>query len=651
MCASNSIDKNNIYQNTSSPQTIYIRVENLTDSECYDTSSFTIVVDPIPTFNAPLDWFICDDVSNDGAETFDLNEKINEISNGITQNLDITFYTSFNNADNSVNAIDIEFTNVQNPQQIFARIENGLSCYSIAEFGLNVIQAPETNESIPLQVCDADYDGISTFDLTISEFDILNVRQDEIEVTYYENVSDLETQSNQIIDTENYNNTSNPQTVYIRVTNTISTCFVSIPLELIINLPPAIISVEDVVICEEDSGVFDISIVDSLIVDDLSNTTISYYNSQTDAQENSNTIDTNYEYVLNANTLFTRVENNTTNCFITSSFNLIVNPNPIANTPNNLFECDDDYDEIVDFNLSNNTSQILGNQNATNFTVIYFETLEDSESGENELNENYLAYNEQIIYARVENNTTGCYTTTQFQTIVHPLPIIDIPESVTICLEDLPLSISANTNNVGDTYLWSTNETTPEIETTNIGDYWVTVTTPLGCKITKDFAVIESEQAMIDAVETIDFSDPNNVTITVSGIGDYLYALDDGEPQQSSLFEYVSLGYHTLTIIDINGCSDITREIIVIDAPKFFSPNNDSYFDTWHISGVKTLPGTIVYIFDRYGKLLKTLTHTSNGWDGTYNGNVMDMNDYWFLAKVVKNNKEFEVKGHFTLKR
>ena len=648
----NIINKNNIYQNTQSPQTIYVRVENVTDHDCYATSSFTIVVDPIPTYNAPLDWFVCDDVSNDGVEVFDLNDKINEISNGITQNLDITFYTSFNEADNSVNPIDLQFTNIDNPQQIFARIENGLSCYSIAEFGLNVIQAPDTNESVPLQVCDIDHDGIATFDLTISEFDILNVRQNEIEVTYFENEDDLETQSNQILDPENYNNTSNPQTIYIRVTNTLSHCFVSIPLELIVNLPPEINQVEDIAICEEESGIFDLSIANDLIVDDASNTTITYYNSLSDAQDNIDAISTMYAYTLNTNTIYVRVENSTTGCFITSSFNVVVNPNPIANIPNNLEVCDDDDDEIVDFNLSNNTSQILGNQNATNFTVIYFETLEDSESGENALNAtDYLAYNEQVIYARVENNTTGCYSTTQFQTIVHPLPIIDIPERVTICLDDLPLSINANTNNIGDTYLWSTSETTPEIETTIIGDYWVTVITPFGCQSTKEFSVIESEQAMIDSIETIDFSDPNNITITVSGIGDYLYILDDGDPQESNLFEYVSLGYHTITIIDINGCNDVTKEVIVIDAPKFFTPNNDGYFDTWHISGVETLPGTIVYIFDRYGKLLKTLTHTSMGWDGTYNGNLMEVNDYWYLTKVVKNGKAFEVKGHFTLKR
>jgi len=81
------------------------------------------------------------------------------------------------------------------------------------------------------------------------------------------------------------------------------------------------------------------------------------------------------------------------------------------------------------------------------------------------------------------------------------------------------------------------------------------------------------------------------------------------------------------------------------------TPNGDGYFDTWHITGVETLPGTIVYIYDRYGKLLKQLSYDSNGWDGYYGGQEMPASDYWYLANVKKNSIQFEVKGHFTIRR
>ncbi len=647
----NSIDKDNTYQNISSPQVIYVRLENTTDQDCYATTSFTIVVDALPNFNPPLDWFVCDDTSNDGVHVFDLNEKITEITDGFGTSLNVTFYDSFDNADASANNIDLEYTNIQNPQPIYVRIENGSNCYTIAQFGLNVIQAPETNESVPLQVCDDDYDGISTFDLTISEFDVLNIRQDDIVVTYFENENDLESQSNPIGNPENYNNVSNPQTVYIRVTNIISNCYVNIPLELIVNSPPVINPVNEIAFCDtQDSAILFEDITPQLI-NDTTGIAITYYDNQSDANTGNNAIETSYFYSNTDTTLYIRAQYIGNGCFITSAFNLHINPNPIANTPENIEVCDDDDDGIAEFDLSIQTSAILNGQNPSNIAVTYYELSEDAEDGENSINENYTAFNEQIIHVRVENNNTGCFSITQFMAIVHPLPVIDIEDTVVICLDALPMTVSAETGNNNDSYNWSTGASISEINIDTVGNYSVTVTTEFGCQTTKEFEVIQSEPADIEVVEVVDFSDPNNVTITVSGIGNYAYILDDGEPQTSNVFEFVTLGYHTVTIIDLNGCTEVTREIVVIDAPKFFTPNNDGYFDTWHITGVETLPGTTISIFDRYGKLLKFLTSSSPGWNGFYNGKEMPSSDYWFLAKVKRGEMAFEVKGHFTLKR
>lgn len=100
-----------------------------------------------------------------------------------------------------------------------------------------------------------------------------------------------------------------------------------------------------------------------------------------------------------------------------------------------------------------------------------------------------------------------------------------------------------------------------------------------------------------------------------------------------------------------NRCLSVSKEVMIIDVPKFVTPNGDGQFDTWHITGVNQLVGTIIYIYNRQGKLLKTLPHTATGWDGTYHGVNMPTDDYWYLAHVFYKGKEFELKGHFTLKR
>ncbi|TJY32851.1 T9SS type B sorting domain-containing protein [Pontimicrobium aquaticum] len=647
----NIIDKNAIYTNTSSPQTIYVRVENNTDQSCYGTSSFVIEVGAVPLFNPPTNFIVCDDISNDGTETFDLNEKALEISQGIPETLNITFYTSLIDAETMQNEIDRTYTNITNPQQIYARIENGTYCHAVAEFGLNVIQVPTVNMPTTLTTCDTDYDGVSTFDLTVSEFEILDIRSNGIAISYFESLDNLESNTNTITNPEAYNNITNPQTVYVKVENTISGCYVSIPLEIEVNLPPTINNVPTIEICDNDVDTYNLSEATQLLFSNTANLSITYHLNMIDAQNNQNSIGNIYNYTSSNQTLYVRAENTITGCIAISSFNLVVNPNPIANMPPNLESCDDDYDFALFFDLSQQTAIVLGTQNPATFTVTYYETSSDAQNGEYAIsNLNYEAVDGQEIYVRIENNTTGCYDTTSFFTTVHRKPVVDIPQQ-TICLDNFPLTVIAGEIVAGDTYLWSTGETTSEIDISQIGQYWVTVTTPYGCTTTTAFDVIESEQATIEVTETIDFSDPNNVTVTISGIGNYMYVLDDGEPQTSNVFENVALGYHTITIIDLNGCASISKEIVVIDTPKFMTPNDDGYFDTWHISGVEHLTGTTISIFDRYGKQMTFLTSETDGWDGTYNGLNMPASDYWFVANVKQNGVEFQVKGHFALRR
>lgn len=647
----NIINKNTNYQNTSSPQTIYVRVENLSDQSCFGTSSFVIEVGSLPLYNPPTNFIVCDDISNDGIEMFDLNEKISEMSQGIPETLSITFYTSFADAENMQNEIDTNYSNTTNPQQIYARVENGTYCHAIAEFGLNVIQVPMVNVPSNLTTCDTNYDGISTFDLTISEFEILDVRNNDTAISYFENIDDLEANTNPITTPDNYTNTSNPQTVYVKVENTISGCFVAIPLTLEVNLPPAINNFPSIEICDNDTDTYNLNDATNVLFDNISNTLISYHISLDDAQSNQNALGNTYNYTSSNQTIYVRAENATTACVAIASFNLIVNPNPIAYTAPNLEDCDDDYDFLKVFDLTQQTPIILGNQPPSTYSVTYYETSTDAMNGEFEiLNLNYSAADGQEIFARVQNNTTGCFSLTSFYTIINRKPVVDIPQQ-TICLDNFPLTVIAGEIVTGDTYIWSTGETTSEIDIEQIGEYSVTVTTPNGCQTSTTFNVIESEQATIEVTETVDFSDPNNVTVTISGIGNYMYVLDDGEPQESNVFEHVSLGYHTITIIDLNGCASISKEIVVIDTPKFFTPNGDGYFDTWHISGVELLEGTTISIFDRYGKQMTFLTSSSEGWDGTYNGHNMPANDYWFVADVKKDGVAFQVKGHFALRR
>ncbi|MDN3666763.1 choice-of-anchor L domain-containing protein [Algibacter miyuki] len=643
-----AIDKNSNYENISNPQTLFTRIENITDIDCFATSSFIVEVGTNPLFNQPQDYFVCDDKSNDAKAVFDLTEKITEISNGINDTLDITFYTSRDNAETKTNPVSTTFTNTANPQTVYAVIDNGTICNSITSFTINIIQAPEVNASEPMIQCDSNFDGFHSFNLTDSSVDILDVRQDNIEVSYFESVDDLESNINPISTPQNYTNTNNPQTLYVKVTNTISNCFVYVPLELIVNIPPAVNDFKTYETC--DNGSINLTDIYVLLMAPDAEIQINYYANQNDADNNTNPLNTTYNYQTYLDRLYAKATNIITGCSTIYPFDVKVNILPTANKTSHLEACDDDYDGILEFDLTQQNSAILGGQNPNDYTISYYTDFAYAESKTDAIPNTYMAFNNETVFVRVENKITSCYSITDFTIIINPKPVVEIEDQV-ICLENLPLVVSANTNHATDSYLWSTNATTPEIEITEVGTYAVTVTTIHGCQTYREFNVSVSEQATIETTETVDFSDPNNITVTVSGIGNYAYALDDNAPQTDNVFRNVGIGYHTLTIIDLNGCLETTKEVVVIDTPKFMTPNNDGAFDAWHITGVNTLVGTTISIYDRYGKLLKTLTHTSPGWDGTLNGYPMPTGDYWYLANVNYNGKTMQLKGHFTLKR
>jgi gliding motility-associated-like protein len=151
------------------------------------------------------------------------------------------------------------------------------------------------------------------------------------------------------------------------------------------------------------------------------------------------------------------------------------------------------------------------------------------------------------------------------------------------------------------------------------------------------------------------FEEYQIITVTNEGYGVYEYSLDDGPRQASNVFENVSLGTHTIYVWDVlspdgYSCGVVSiQEVQVIDYPHYFTPNGDGFHDTWNVSGLRNFDAiTKIYIFDRFGKLLKQIGTTGLGWDGTFNGYQMPADDYWYNIKFEDGRS---AKGHFTLKR
>jgi gliding motility-associated-like protein len=269
----------------------------------------------------------------------------------------------------------------------------------------------------------------------------------------------------------------------------------------------------------------------------------------------------------------------------------------------------------------------------------------------------------------VENPiNTSCFATITLPFTVNPLPKINLntngSEDELVCSNiptffvkiDAGIQDGSPINNY--TYNWSKDGiniggNTYTLDVNAEGLYTVEVINVSGCSRIRTIKVTASDVAHIDSIIIADMTDINTITVNVSGLGDYEFSIDEpsGYFQDSNFFTNVPAGIHDVYINDKNGCGTISKTIAVVGVPKFFTPNNDGYNDYWSVKGVNASFNTnsIIYIFDRYGKLLKQwVPALSEGWDGTFNGTPLPSDDYWYTIRLEDGR---ESKGHFSLKR
>ncbi len=96
-----------------------------------------------PQINQPTNYNLCEE-NNNSAE-FDLNTKDIEIlGTQSASDYQVSYHLSFEDADNNENKLSSNYTNVSNPQTIYARLQagNAINCYQIVSFDLIVHPNP-----------------------------------------------------------------------------------------------------------------------------------------------------------------------------------------------------------------------------------------------------------------------------------------------------------------------------------------------------------------------------------------------------------------------------------------------------------------------------------------------------------------------------
>ncbi|MDI1256551.1 MAG: T9SS type B sorting domain-containing protein [Flavobacterium sp.] len=323
-----------------------------------------------------------------------------------------------------------------------------------------------------------------------------------------------------------------------------------------------------------------------------------------------------------------------------------------APTPSELLFCGTAGETTASFDLTTLNASILANQPPENYVISYHLSQDDADDNVGALTTPFTnTVNPQTIYVRVEHATLHvCHATTSFRLFVGQTPNLDTTQDNIYVCEGGKTRIFADPG--FDVYEWSTGATAPYIDVDTPGVYSVDVKNQYGasfCSNSKSVTVTGSSIATFIGIETQDWTDNrNSFEVLVNGSGHYNYSLDGINYQESNVFENLLAGVYTVFIKDLHGCGIIQQEVVLLNYPKFFTPNGDGYNDKWQIKFAFYEPGMQIYIFDRYGKLLTGFGAESSGWDGTYNGHQMPSTDYWF--KVIRVDGTV-YRGHFAMKR
>jgi gliding motility-associated-like protein len=541
---------------------------------------------------------------------------------------------------------------------------------------------PSISPITTLEQCDDNLDGDDTngkvtFNLNTKNTEALN-GQTGITVTYHLTASDAIANTGSITTYYGGNNT-----IHVRLTNTATGCYSVTSFEVKVNPKPVVSNTITLTQCDDDTDAitdFNLTEANGLLATQ-NNLTFSYYTTQTEAENNTNPITNTTVYnSANNGVVWARVTNEF-GCYRTAKVNLIVSTTQVpAGFQFPLNECDEfislsdpDFDGIDYFNLNPAITAILnlfpGNQN---LTVTYYTSQANALAETNAIttlaNFRNTIPHSQTIWVRIDSSLNNdCVGLGPYVTLtVNPLPNFDLPTRKILCVNPINgagiLPVDATPTTPGNySYTWTpaNTNTNPAIyNITQPGVYSVVVTnTVTGCTKQDQIQVdISSPPVAVTAILNNELFAPGLSSIqaiTSGGFGNYEYSLDNIEWQNSPVFNNLENGTYTIYVRDKNECGQISSNAIrTISYPNYFTPNGDGYNDTWNIIGLTPEFEAKIYIFDRYGKLLKEINpYKTNGWDGIYNGTPMPSTDYWFRIEYKQNGETKEFRSHFSLKR
>ncbi|QJP33068.1 T9SS type B sorting domain-containing protein [Nonlabens sp. Ci31] len=623
-----------------------------TDGTVYNLNE-TVEVYDAPIANSIANLYACENPGNLGfSNNFDTSNLINSVA-GSQTNVIVSFFRQ--NGEALPNPLPITINNIiANSEIITARIaySSDLCCYSETTFEIITNAAPNVNSIPDIVACEsASNSGFSLFNLREVESTVQNTIQSPSYQFYDRN-------GNLIANTDltSFQNI-NPMIDYVtvRITDGNSNCYSEFFVDLLVEASPTLPALPILTSCDDDnngiSNLFDISQVEQTLSNNRTDLNFTYFDASGNDITSSFTTPFTNTTPFNQ-TVTIEVTDINTSCLSATDLFLETISQPIINTPNNLYSCDTGNGYAA-FNLSQVSTDILNGQN--NLTIAYYDENDNLINPVSLSNyQNTTAYRQTITAVVSFTSNSSCNSSIMFDIITEDLPDIDLDTSYLICGTEPYIDITVNTG--FDNYIWtqlengliiSNNSTVQLIDN---GDYSVEVFRRNNGIICSNIFYSTLNRSQLPTITTVNSGllGDNFVEIIAAGDGDFEYSINGINYQESNYFENLLGGTYQVFVRDINGCGEDSELINIIDYPKFFTPNADGYNDNWQISGIKSNNNAKIYIYDRYGKLLKQISGNGIGWDGTFNSTPLPSDTYWFNVEL---SHAVSFNGYFALKR
>ena len=230
----------------------------------------------------------------------------------------------------------------------------------------------------------------------------------------------------------------------------------------------------------------------------------------------------------------------------------------------------------------------------------------------------------------VSVNWGACQTKDTISISTVSYPVVHLPASVQICPGD---SIQLNPgNNTDATYLWSTGETTQSANVFATGIYHVKVSNQQ-CSILDSTIVIGVEPIPLDNNVMICNAEKYTLDAGSAGIS---FLWSTGETTQKidvkeSGKYWVVMNTNLCTLTDtINVAGSFGSGILWF--PNSFTPNGDLLNDSFIIKGTD-ISYFQMMIFNRWGDLVFETNQWGQGWNGMYNGKIVEQDVYTWKVK------------------